>query len=192
MKPLITPRKKAAHQVLQSESVCCNLQSDCKLDFNENKELCHFSDCRRSDCKSLCNLTPTPGMTRAATLFSDCTQTPSYYVTGDANASPVLRRKCPSATMVHSIDFIEPPSLGTVLMIEGQRYVFIGTCLHRRRNQTPTSLLVWQTHCPVCGESFTLKTGLKAKWVNRRCPRHHHAGKPVAKNKTLRRGGRHG
>ena len=83
--------------------------------------------------------------------------------------------------VVKKIEFARPPELGTVLLVEGQRFEVVGLIPHRRRDDTPTTLINWGGHCAECGRVFTQTTGLIAKTPNRRCPAHHAPGVPVIK-----------
>ena len=47
-------------------------------------------------------------------------------------------------------------------MLEGQRYVLVDCTPHTKANGQPTFLLHWESHCPDCGATFLVKTGLKA------------------------------
>ena len=64
---------------LQSEPVCCKLQSACKLESNEINHLGQFADCRPQIAETLRNLTKNPVTTGPSAAFSDCTQTPTPY-----------------------------------------------------------------------------------------------------------------
>lgn len=82
--------------------------------------------------------------------------------------------------VVHTIDFIKSPKIGTVLLLEGQRYEVVGLLVHTRRDGSPTMLILWQGFCADCGMKFTFKTGMQAKSVNRRCDNHKRPGKAVS------------
>ncbi len=87
--------------------------------------------------------------------------------------------------IVHTIDFRIIPQVDTVLMLEGQRYVVAGSRLHRRADGNRVPLILWQSHCATCGESFECATTLKAQSPNRRCEIHHRPGLAVtARGKT--------
>ena len=92
-----------------------------------------------------------------------------------------------STKIVHKINFTSPPKIGTVLMVEGQRYVLSKIIPHTKQDGTVTNLLEWHSHCAQCGIEFTAKTSFTAKGINRRCPKHHKAGKPVVSSQKLRR-----
>ena len=84
-------------------------------------------------------------------------------------------------TVVRSINFKRPPEIGTILMIDAQRYEVIGIELYVRADGSATTLIVWQAWCAETGHPFTLKTGLVAKDINRRCKKHTKPGKPVTR-----------
>ncbi|MCB1943922.1 MAG: hypothetical protein KDI53_18055 [Candidatus Accumulibacter sp.] len=91
------------------------------------------------------------------------------------------------------ICFCVAPSLGTVLMMEGQRYLLTEVQPYPRADGERSELLSWESHCPVCGEAFVVTTSLKLTYLNRRCPLHHAPGKAarnsrvIAPGKVLRR-----
>ena len=82
--------------------------------------------------------------------------------------------------VVHRIAFRQAPAVGAVLMRDGQRYVVVDSRPYRRTDGTPTTLIVWRSHCSDCGQPFELTTPLVTKWPNRRCPAHHAPGRAVA------------
>ena len=92
--------------------------------------------------------------------------------------------------VVNHVAFRQAPAVGTVLMRDGQRYVVVDTQPHRRKDGTPTTLIVWRSHCSDCGQPFELTTPLATKWPNRRCPRHRAPGRAVtaAARQHTRRG----
>jgi len=63
---------------LQTEPVCCKLQTDCKLESSENNDLRQFAVCRVPFAKTPCKLSQNPVTTRVSERFSVCTQTPIY------------------------------------------------------------------------------------------------------------------
>ena len=81
--------------------------------------------------------------------------------------------------VVNRLAFRQAPALGTVLMMDGQRYVVVATRPHRRKDGMPTMLVSWRSHCADCGQPFEVTTCLVAKAVNRRCPAHHAPGRAV-------------
>ena len=84
-------------------------------------------------------------------------------------------------TVVHDINFNACPKAGTILMKEGQRYELIALEPYMRSDGKMTTLLVWASHCAETGHPFQIKTGLKTKAINRRCPQHSNPGVAVSK-----------
>jgi hypothetical protein len=82
--------------------------------------------------------------------------------------------------VVKKIEFRILPLPGTVLMHEGQRYVVIGSDLHRRKDGEVVPIICWQSHCADCGRPFECWSGLRSGTLNRRCQLHHAPGKAVA------------
>ena len=91
--------------------------------------------------------------------------------------------------VVRSIAFSKPPAPGTVLMIDGQRYEVVRTEPHRRKDDRMTTLIVWQSWCAETGHPFELKTGLRTKSINRRCPENRAPGRAVSAAGKKRRQG---
>jgi len=85
--------------------------------------------------------------------------------------------------VVRKVDFYSQPEIGTILMKEGQRYELVAHEPHVRADGRQTTLLVWQSHCAETGHPFEIKTGLKVKYINRRCKQHSKPGQPVAASK---------
>jgi hypothetical protein len=83
--------------------------------------------------------------------------------------------------VVHAIDFRILPLPDTVLMLDGQRYVAIGSRLHRKPGGTDVPLITWRSHCAECGVPFECHTTLKGSHPNRRCPEHHSPGTAVTR-----------
>ena len=90
-------------------------------------------------------------------------------------------------TIVHKIAFIAPPVLGTLLMIDGQRFEVVELIPHRRRDGQQTVLISWASHCARCGQPFRQTTGMTAKSPNRHCPAHHAPGVPVTSGARQRK-----
>ena len=86
-----------------------------------------------------------------------------------------------SPRVVHTINFRILPLPGTVLMYEGQRYVAVGSRLHRKADGAEVPLILWRSHCATCGAPFECGTALKALNPNRRCPAHHKPGLAVTR-----------
>ncbi len=77
------------------------------------------------------------------------------------------------------IKFTSLPAIGTVLMIDGQRYTLTAHRPHRRQDGQMTMVLCWESHCPTCGAPFTFTSSLSIRHVNRRCEQHRAPRKPV-------------
>lgn len=82
---------------------------------------------------------------------------------------------------VRTINFKIIPQTGTVLMFQKQRYLLIGSRLYNKSNGDRVPLLIWETHCPVCGVYFECQTRLQEAWPTRRCPKHKRPGFAVSK-----------
>jgi hypothetical protein len=92
----------------------------------------------------------------------------------------------PTPRVFHVINFRILPPTGTVLMLEGQRYVAIGSRLHRKPDGADVPLIVWRSHCAECGALFECHTTLKGSHPNRRCPEHHSPGTAVTRQGKTR------
>ena len=86
-----------------------------------------------------------------------------------------------SPRVVHTINFRILPMPGTVLIYEGQRYVAVGSLLHRKADGAEVPLIRWHSHCATCGAPFECSSALKALNPNRRCPTHHKPGLAVTR-----------
>ena len=75
---------------LQSEPVCCNLQTTCKLDPSNIKGSGQFADCSSQIADTPCKLTPNSVNTRVSEVNPDCTQTPSLYERGEPPVGETL------------------------------------------------------------------------------------------------------
>ncbi len=80
----------SAIRSLQSEPVCCKLQSARKLESNKNKRLGQFADCRVQIADTLCKLNTNPVNSRVSGVFPVCTQTPSLYERGESPEGEAL------------------------------------------------------------------------------------------------------
>src|SRR4029077_8453078 len=86
----------------------------------------------------------------------------------------------PLTYVTKTIDFGTAPSIGTVLMREGQRYELVALQKHVRQDGRPTALLVWRSHCAECAAAFEVTTALRTTGaINRRCRLHHMPGRAV-------------
>ncbi len=89
--------------------------------------------------------------------------------------------------------FATTPSIGTTLVLLGQRYVMQGSERYQRDDGGFTTLLRWESRCSECGAAFVVTTSLSIRYLNRRCAKHRHPGRPVATKKAqIQRGPRHG
>jgi hypothetical protein len=77
--------------------------------------------------------------------------------------------------------FLTTPPVGTVMMLDAQRYELEATEPYQRKDGGSTKLLHWSTHCPDCAEPFKVTTGLKGKDLARRCGECRGARQPVGK-----------
>lgn len=82
--------------------------------------------------------------------------------------------------------FLSPPPHGTVVMLDEQAYELSAIEPYTRKDGAASSLLRWDTACPVCGVGFSVTTGLSARELTRRCLDHRKPSKPV-KGKRSRR-----
>jgi hypothetical protein len=73
------------------------------------------------------------------------------------------------------------------VVYKGQRYELIGDQPHTRRDATTTTLTVWRSHCPTCGEPFETRTPARAGKFEpgRRCQRHKRPGARVRWDKDV-------
>ena len=92
--------------------------------------------------------------------------------------------------VVQRIDFRILPMTDTVLMLDGQRYVVVGSDRHVRTDGETVPIILWRSRCAECGEPFECRTGLKAQALNRRCEMHRRPGK-AATAAGRKRVGRH-
>ena len=90
------------------------------------------------------------------------------------------------SVVVHSIRFKCPPDIGTIPMLDAQRYEVIGIEPYIRADGSASILIVWQAWCAETGHPFTLKTGLVAKGINRRCKKHAKPGQAATRAGAMR------
>ena len=69
---------------LQSEPVCCNLQTTRKLESSNIKGSGQFADCGALIADTLCKLNTNLDISRDTGIFPVCTQTPSLYERGES------------------------------------------------------------------------------------------------------------
>jgi len=79
-----------------------------------------------------------------------------------------------------AINFRVVPWVGKIIRYRNQHYELIGSEPYRRRDGELSVILTWQSQCPECGATFTTTSGLVTRYLTRRCPSHHKAGKPVS------------
>ena len=89
-----------------------------------------------------------------------------------------------------TLQFPEPPPLGTVLLVGPQRYDLIGTEPYQRADGKGTTLLRWYTHCPDCKAPFTATSTLTVNALNRRCETHKSPGRRVTPRRRWVKGRR--
>jgi len=63
-------------------------------------------------------------------------------------------------------------------IFHGQKYDFVRSEPYTRLDGSETTLLVWQSDCPVCGALFEIRTPTNARKFqpNRRCSKHKRPG----------------
>jgi hypothetical protein len=76
--------------------------------------------------------------------------------------------------------FVEPPLIGTEVILGGQGYELVGLRKHTRRDGDETLLLVWSARCAACGDRFETRSPLESHGLSRRCDLHRAPGKRVA------------
>ena len=75
---------------LQSEPVCCNLQTTRKLESSHIKASGQIADCGSQIADTPCNLNTNPDESRGVASFPVCTQTPSLYERGESLVGEAL------------------------------------------------------------------------------------------------------
>lgn len=75
---------------LQSEPVCCNLQTTRKLEVSNNKASSQIADCGAQIADTPCNLNTNPDNSKVSEINPDCTQTPSLYERGESPKGEAL------------------------------------------------------------------------------------------------------
>lgn len=75
---------------LQSEPVCCNLQTTRKLEVSNNKASSQIADCGVQIADTPCKLNAIPDNSRVSETNPDCTQTPSLYERGESPKGEAL------------------------------------------------------------------------------------------------------
>lgn len=85
------------------------------------------------------------------------------------------------------VDFDAAPPLGSVLDLGGLTFELIAVEPYTRKTDgQPSALLTWRGSCAACGEPFDARTGLRARWVNKRCRRHRAPGVPATVEAEVR------
>ena len=72
---------------------------------------------------------------------------------------------------------------GQLVTHRGQVYEVVAVKPWKRRDGTPTKVLVWRTRCPDCGGVVEFSTGLMVWSWRRRCDACKKPGKPVTRRK---------
>ena len=190
MKNLVHPPLKCSPKRCKTSEVFCKPSNLQNASINEINSLQRTCSNRPHDLQRMCKTMKTQ-QRQGLTAFKDhhCKHPPGLHQ-GGSKSPLVLNRGPAKLQVVHRIAFARCPEIGTVLMLEGQRYVLVDCTPHTKANGQPTFLLHWESHCPDCGATFLVKTGLKASAINRRCEQHHRMGVPVAKGSKAWRGGR--
>ncbi len=75
---------------LQSEPVCCNLQTTRKMEVSNNKASSQIADCGVQIADTPCKLNAIPDNSRVSETNPDCTQTPSLYERGESPIGEAL------------------------------------------------------------------------------------------------------
>ena len=182
------PLKNGPERCKTSEVFCkpSNLPSSKVHEINNLAMTCRN---RHPDAQRMCNSMKTQQRQGLTVLEDHHGKHPPGLHQGGSKSPLVLNRGPAKLQVVHRIAFARCPEIGTVLMLEGQRYVLVDYTPHTKANGQPTILLHWESHCPDCGATFLVKTGLKASAINRRCEQHHRMGVPVARGSKAWRGG---
>jgi hypothetical protein len=71
-----------------------------------------------------------------------------------------------------TFDFPDTPPLGVKLILGRQEFELIEARPYVRIDGAGSNILVWQTCCPDCGEQFTVTTGRRGAFAQRRCLAH--------------------
>ncbi len=82
---------------------------------------------------------------------------------------------------VVEINFVGPPSRGTLYVRDGQHYEVLGVDPYWNKHGRSTYVITWGSRCAECGKPFQTTTGVRAKSINRRCDKHKARGKPVSR-----------
>ncbi len=84
-----------------------------------------------------------------------------------------------------------PESQPTIKLYRGQRYELVRTEPYTRVDGGHTTLAVWCSACPKCGETFETRTPVRARKFGNVCPRHKRPGVRVNRpgQAEMRQGG---
>jgi len=64
--------------------------------------------------------------------------------------------------------------IGTVSTYKGQSYRLVGSKPYTRLDGAQTMVLIWESACAACGDTFIFTAANRAlKYPNRNCPNHH-------------------
>lgn len=186
--------KNTSNNRLQSGPDCCNLEFGCKQTSLIDNDLLQISRLHAEVCSKHLQ-SGIPHNHSISYGNSQIARGVPVLHTGGKTIPPVnVRPRFRLPQVVKKIDFKRVPEIGSVLMFDGQRYELVDSSPYQTREGRPDTILHWQSHCPECGKSFVATSTLKSKCINRRCPKHHKRGVPVAKSKRIalfvRKGGR--
>jgi len=76
----------------------------------------------------------------------------------------------------------------TTRVHDGQRYELVRTEPYTRTDGSDTTLAVWRSMCPTCGEAFEVRTPSRARRFepNRRCEKHKRPGVRVNRRQSCK------
>lgn len=73
-------------------------------------------------------------------------------------------------------EFINPPTIGFTMSMDGQRFDLVNVVDHQKRDGTVMQLNVWRSQCPVCKSAFIGKSPRRKFPGTRRCEDHRQPG----------------
>ena len=190
MKMTYQKNQKSVQNLCKTSEVFCkptNLPYDGLNEINNIENSCaSYDDHTRMMCKPNKSI-----YNQQVVMIQDVhCRPPCYYITGGSNTPPVCDKKLHRQLEVAKrIDFSKIPEIGTVLMIDGQRYILFYTSPYQKTKGLISSLLCWKNNCSECGDRFVATSDLKGQSINRRCSLHHRNGVSVIKSKHAWRGG---
>jgi len=117
-------------------------------------------------------------------LIIECFRAPVNFPPNNkpSERKPAMARRA----FVRAINFKIIPPTGTILKLQDQKYLMVGSRLYDKSDGTRVPLLIWETRCPECDVVFECQTRLKEAWPNRRCPKHRRPGLAVKKRRKRR------